>query len=158
MSLNSYATSSQPKSLKDSSNGGDPNFIAPNLRKTNSFASKLLSPEFNNTKDEAELGKMMGDNGEKLLALVDEIRKIDSLRNEELHIPQVLLGPLNIEPLLTSIARLWLLAIQVPESPPSSKPSLDCRSQSPVVSAPALLQRPLYAGVAPTKTLAIGSR
>jgi hypothetical protein len=51
----------------------------------------LLSPEFNNIKDEAELGKLMGDDGEKLLALVDDIRKIDSLRNEELHIPQVLL-------------------------------------------------------------------
>ncbi|KAF4637351.1 hypothetical protein G7Y89_g707 [Cudoniella acicularis] len=41
------------------------------------------------SKDEAELGKMMGDDGEKLLALVDNIRKIDSLRNEELHIPQI---------------------------------------------------------------------
>jgi len=47
-------------------------------------------------KDEAELGKMMGDDGEKLLALVDDIRKIDSLRNEELHIPQVVLTPMKL--------------------------------------------------------------
>jgi hypothetical protein len=36
----------------------------------------------------------MGDDGEKLLALVDDIRKIESLRNEELHIPQVFFVPI----------------------------------------------------------------
>jgi hypothetical protein len=68
------------------------NFTAPNLQKTNSWftRNKSLSPEFNNVTDEAELGKLVGDDGEKLLALIDDIRKIDSLRNEELDIPQVL--------------------------------------------------------------------
>ncbi|KAH8786955.1 P-loop containing nucleoside triphosphate hydrolase protein [Hyaloscypha finlandica] len=67
------------------------NDSAPNLQKTNSWVTrnKLLSPEFNDNKDEAELGNLMGDDGEKLLAVVDDIRKIDSLRNEELHIPQI---------------------------------------------------------------------
>ncbi|KAH6680847.1 P-loop containing nucleoside triphosphate hydrolase protein [Halenospora varia] len=91
MNGDSNATSSQQKDLKNSKKDPDSNFIAPNLQKTDSWLirSKLLSPEFNNIKDEAVLGKMMGDDGEKLLALVDDIRKIDSLRNEELHIPQI---------------------------------------------------------------------
>ncbi|KAH8662949.1 P-loop containing nucleoside triphosphate hydrolase protein [Tricladium varicosporioides] len=86
----SNTTSSQPDNLIVQTNP-DFNFIAPNLQRTDSLGtrSKILSREFNNIKDEAELGKIMGDDGEKLLALVDDIRKIDSLRNEELHIPQI---------------------------------------------------------------------
>lgn len=98
MNGDSNATSSQQKDLKNSKKDPDSNFIAPNLQKTDSWLirSKLLSPEFNNIKDEAVLGKMMGDDGEKLLALVDDIRKIDSLRNEELHIPQVFVAPIKL--------------------------------------------------------------
>jgi len=98
MSGDSDATSSQPKDLRNSKKDPDLNFIAPNLQKTNSWVtrSKFLSPEFNNIEDEAELGKLMGDDGEKLLTLVDDIRKIDSLRSEELHIPQVLLTPIKL--------------------------------------------------------------
>ena len=94
MNNDSKAASNQPTGSMASTKDSDSNFIAPALQKTNSWVtrSKLLSPEFNNIKDEAELGKLMGDDGEKLLALVDDIRKIDSLRNEELHIPQVLLA------------------------------------------------------------------
>jgi PBP1b-binding outer membrane lipoprotein LpoB len=92
--MNSYsdATSSQPKDLTDSKQVPDSNLVSPNLPKTKSWAinSKIPSPDFSDIKDEAELGKMMGDDGEKLLALVDDIRKIDSLRNEELHVPQVI--------------------------------------------------------------------
>jgi hypothetical protein len=93
MNTDSDAASSHPEDSRDSKKDADSNFIAPNLQKTHSWVtrSKLLSPEFNNVKDEAELGKLMGDDGEKLLALVDDIRKIDSLRNEKLHIPQVCL-------------------------------------------------------------------
>lgn len=74
------------------------NFVAPILQKTDSWVtrSKLLSPEFNNIEDEAELGKLMGDEGEKLLTLIDDIRKIDSLRKEELQIPQVFLAPIKL--------------------------------------------------------------
>jgi GTPase SAR1 family protein len=98
MSGDSDATSSQPKDLRNSKKDPDSNFIAPNLQKTNSWVtrSKFLSPEFNNIEDEAELGKLMGDDGETLLTLVDDIRKIDSLRNEELHIPQVFLAPIKL--------------------------------------------------------------
>jgi len=39
---------------------------------------------------------LLGDVGEKLLAVVDDIRKIDSLRNEELHIPQVFVAPIKL--------------------------------------------------------------
>jgi hypothetical protein len=98
MNDNSDATSSQPKDLTKSKKDPDSDFIAPNLQKTNSWLirSKGLSPEFSNIKDEVELGKMMGDDGEKLLALVDDIRKIDSLRDAELHIPQVFLAPIKL--------------------------------------------------------------
>ncbi|KAN0098347.1 P-loop containing nucleoside triphosphate hydrolase protein [Hyaloscypha variabilis] len=91
MNDDSKAASNQPTGSMASTKDSDLNFIAPALQKTNSWVtrSKLLSPEFNNIKDEAELGKLMGDDGEKLLALVDDIRKIDSLRNEELHIPEI---------------------------------------------------------------------
>lgn len=97
------ATSSQPRDLINSKTDSELDFKAPNLQKTNSWVirSKSLSPEFSDIKDEAELGKMMGSDGEKLLALVDDIRKIDSLRDEELHIPQVLLILMNFIPLLT---------------------------------------------------------
>jgi len=95
MSGDSDATSNQLEDSRNSKGDLDSDFIAPNLSKTKSWGtkSKLLSPEFSNIKDEAELGKMMGDDGEKLLTLIDDIRKIDSLRNEELHIPQVFLVP-----------------------------------------------------------------
>src|ERR1700712_1800821 len=94
------ATSSQPRDLINSKTDSELDFKAPNLQKTNSWVirSKSLSPEFSDIKDEAELGKMMGSDGEKLLALVDDIRKIDSLRDEELHIPQVLLILMNFIP------------------------------------------------------------
>ena len=98
MNGNSHAASSQLKDFRNPKNDPDSTFVAPNLHKTNSWAirSKLLSPEFNNIEDEAELGKLMGDEGEKLLTLVDDIRKIDSLRNEELYIPQVALVPIEL--------------------------------------------------------------
>lgn len=93
MSGNSNSFNPKPVDLKNSKQDSGTEFTAPNLQKTTSWAtrSKFLSPEFNNIEDEAELGKLMGDDGEKLLALVDDIRKIDSLRNEKLHIPQVFL-------------------------------------------------------------------
>jgi hypothetical protein len=60
------------------------------LQKTHSWLLRdKLSREFKNIKDQDELGKLMGDAGEKLLALVDDIRKIESLRTIELDIPQV---------------------------------------------------------------------
>jgi GTPase SAR1 family protein len=98
MSGHSDATSSQPKDPRNSKEDPDWNFTAPNLQKTNSWVTrnKFLSPEFNDIKDEAELGNLMGDDGEKLLALVDDIRKIDSLRNEELHIPQVFVAHIKL--------------------------------------------------------------
>jgi hypothetical protein len=91
MNGHSDITNGKPKGFKGSKEDPDSDFIAPKFQKTNSWVirNKLLSPEFSNVKDEAELGKMMGDDGEKLLTIVDDIRKIESLRNEELHIPQV---------------------------------------------------------------------
>ena len=93
MNANSDTASGQLKDLINAQKHPEEDFTAPNLEKTNSWLirNKALSPEFNNVEDEAELGNMMGNDGEKLLELVDDIRKIDSLRNEELHIPQVLL-------------------------------------------------------------------
>jgi GTPase SAR1 family protein len=98
MNGDSDATSSQPKDPRRSKEDPDSNFTAPNLQKTNSWVTrnKFLSPEFNDITDEAELGNLMGDDGEKLLAVVDDIRKIDSLRNEELHIPQVFVAPIKL--------------------------------------------------------------
>ena len=65
----------------------------PPIRKLLKTASWLardkLSREFQSINDEDELGKLMGDAGEKLLAFVDDIRKIESLRSIELDIPQV---------------------------------------------------------------------
>jgi hypothetical protein len=92
MNANSDSTSSQPKDLINSQKHPEASFTAPSLQKTNSWLirNKALSPEFNNVEDEAELGNIMGNDGEKLLELVDDIRKIETLRNEELHIPQVL--------------------------------------------------------------------
>jgi hypothetical protein len=103
MNANLDATSSQPKDLIIAQKHPEADFTAPNLQKTNSWLirNKALSPEFNNVEDEAELGNMMGNDGEKLLELVDDIRKIDSLRNEELHIPQVLLARMNLYMSLT---------------------------------------------------------
>jgi hypothetical protein len=103
MNDNPDATSSQLKDLIDSQKHPEADFIAPNLQKTNSWLirNKALSPEFNNVEDEAELGNMMGNDGEKLLELVDDIRKIDSLRNEELHIPQVHLARMKLYMSLT---------------------------------------------------------
>ncbi|TVY62905.1 Dynamin-1-like protein, partial [Lachnellula suecica] len=71
-------------SEKDSDSGS----ISSGTQKTN-ISLNRNKPVVSDANDEAELGKMMGDDGEKLLALVDDIRKIDSLRNEELHIPQI---------------------------------------------------------------------
>ena len=95
MGTNSNARSSKSESLKSPKKDVDSTFITPSVSETNSRNSKAksLSPEFNNINDEAELGKMMGDNGEKLLTLIDDILKIDSIRKEELNIPQVLLVP-----------------------------------------------------------------
>ena len=61
----------------------------PKLQKSQSWNINKLTPEFTNMEDEAVLGKMMGDEGEKLLALVDDIRQIDNLRGIELNMPQV---------------------------------------------------------------------
>jgi hypothetical protein len=47
------------------------------------------SRDFGNAKDGDELGKLMGADGEKLLAVVDEIRKIDALQQIPIDIPQV---------------------------------------------------------------------
>ena len=75
---------------EDSNSNPEPPY--PKLQKTASWLIKnKLSPEFENVKDEAELGKLMGDDGEKLLNLVDDIRRIDKLRDIELDIPQVIL-------------------------------------------------------------------
>jgi hypothetical protein len=92
MNASSDATSSELKDLISSQKHPEAGFTAPTLQKTNSWLirNKALSPEFNNVEDEAELGNIMGNDGEKLLELVDDIRKIETLRNEELHIPQVL--------------------------------------------------------------------
>ena len=79
------------KNSKEVSNS-NPEPPHPKLQKTASWLIKnKLSPEFDNVKDEAELGKLMGDDGEKLLNLVDDIRRIDKLRDIELDIPQVIL-------------------------------------------------------------------
>lgn len=104
----SDATSGQPKDLVNSKRDLDSNFVPKNLQKTNSWVirSKLLSSEFNNVKDEAELGKLMGDDGEKLLALVDDIRKIDSLRDEKLNIPQVFDASIILHIAANQISRL----------------------------------------------------
>jgi hypothetical protein len=68
----------------------DPDPPLQKLAKTMSWLMRnKLSQEFDNAKDEAELGNMMGDDGEKLLNLVDDIRKIDKLRPFQLDIPQV---------------------------------------------------------------------
>jgi len=96
----SDATRTQPKDLRSTPKNTDSNSITPDLPKANKMENgkvknKDILPSFNNAKDEAELEQMMGDGGEKLLALVDDIRKIDSLRNEELHIPQVYLVPMK---------------------------------------------------------------
>jgi len=106
MSGDSDASSS--KNLKKDPSS---NFTAPNLQKTSSWAtrSKLLSPEFSNVKDEAELGKLMGDDGEKLLALVDDIRKIDSLRNEELDIPEVCFDALELQAIAYSELKIVVI-------------------------------------------------
>jgi hypothetical protein len=60
------------------------------LQKSQSWSiGQKLSREFKNASDQNELG-LMSDKGEKLLALVDDIRKIDSLRSiGELDIPEV---------------------------------------------------------------------
>lgn len=60
------------------------------------LARDNLSPEFQGNSDEDELGKLMGDAGEKLLAFVDNIRKIESLRSIELDIPQVTGPPMKM--------------------------------------------------------------
>lgn len=98
MNGNSDTMNGQRDDLLDATKDPNSNFMAPILPKTSSWLvrSKLVSPEFSNTEDEAELGKMIGDDGERLLALVDDIREIDSLRNEELHIPQVFLVSLDL--------------------------------------------------------------
>jgi len=97
------STNNQLKDLINSQKHPEANFTAPNLPKTTSWLirNKALSPEFNNVEDEAELGNMMGNDGEKLLELVDDIRQIDSLRNEELHIPQVHLTRMKLYMSLT---------------------------------------------------------
>jgi hypothetical protein len=59
------------------------------FRKPQRTDSWKLSKEFINIDDQDELGNLIGDAGEKLLAFVDDIRKIDKLRIDELHIPQV---------------------------------------------------------------------
>lgn len=48
-----------------------------------------LPPEFKTADDQEALGNFMGGEGEELLTIVDEIRKIEALRNIELDIPQV---------------------------------------------------------------------
>jgi hypothetical protein len=83
----------QSNDRKDSTedSNSNPKPLHPKLQKTTSWLIKnKLSSEFDNVKDEAELGKLMGDDGEKLLNLVDDIRRIDKLRDIELDIPQVL--------------------------------------------------------------------
>jgi hypothetical protein len=108
MNGDSDDTRSQLKDLSNSQKDSGSSFVAPGIQKTNSWftRSKLLSPEFSNIKDEAELGKMMGDDGEKLLALVDDIRQIDSLRNEELYIPQVFVAHIKLFPFTDTNSRL----------------------------------------------------
>ena len=57
-----------------------------------------LSKEFKTSEDQDELGNLIGDAGEKLLALVDDIRKIDKLRVDEqptLDLPQVFSASIN---------------------------------------------------------------
>ena len=96
MNGNTAAVNGQSKVGKDSTKVADSNFEHPypKLQKTASWLVKnKLSPEFDNPNDETELGKMMGDDGEKLLNLVDDIRKIDTLRNVELKMPEVLFDP-----------------------------------------------------------------
>jgi hypothetical protein len=77
---------------KDAKHESDWNHDIPikKLPRTNSERLReTLSREFKNPNDQEELGKIMGGDGEKLLALVDDIRKIESLRSIELDIPQV---------------------------------------------------------------------
>lgn len=109
MNGHSEVTNGKPNGLKTFKEDSGPEFIAPGIQKTNSWVTrnKLLSPAFSNVKDEAELGKMMGDDGERLLDLVDDIRKIDSLRNEELHIPQVCPFSYDILTTTDQKSRLW---------------------------------------------------
>ena len=63
-------------------------------KRTESWMVKdKLSKEFKTGEDQDELGNLIGDAGEKLLALVDDIRKIDKLRIDEqpaLDLPQVI--------------------------------------------------------------------
>jgi hypothetical protein len=83
---------SQRDDWKDLKGSLDSNPESPvqRIQRTESWTIRdKLSREFK-INDENELGKLMGDDGEKLLALVDDIRKIESLRNIKLDIPQVL--------------------------------------------------------------------
>jgi hypothetical protein len=94
MNGDTVSTNRQQKDQNDSTKKLDATSEPPypKIQKTNSWLIKnKLSPEFDNVKDEAELGNLMGIDGEKLLNLVDDIRKIDKLRDIELDIPQVIL-------------------------------------------------------------------
>lgn len=83
-------SSSGPDQFNHHSDSNRTESPPPKLQKTASWMAKdKLSKEFRSINDEDELGKLMGDAGEQLLAFVDDIRKIESLRDIELGIPQV---------------------------------------------------------------------
>ena len=84
--------------LNDDKDPKQPESPVRKLQKTASWlARSQLTREFQSINDEDELGKLMGDAGEKLLAFVDDIRKIESFRSIELDIPQVPRIPMYIQ-------------------------------------------------------------
>lgn len=105
----------QPNDQKDPKQPVDrsPEISIRKLQKTTSWLARdKLSREFQSINDEGELGKLMGDSGEKLLAFVDDIRKIESLRNIELDIPQVQQIPITpqfevITDLIVEVGSRW---------------------------------------------------
>ena len=90
-----------------------------------------LSKEFRAVDDQDELGNLIGDAGEKLLALVDDIRKIDKLNNKELHIPQVLSTLLTSYDIAKSVPQVgscwWHKQWEVFCTPSPYKTSFPCR-------------------------------
>lgn len=58
-------------------------------KSTAAVGDEKTSRAFGNVNDEDEIGKLMGIDGEKLLAVVDDIRSIDALRQIDLPLPQV---------------------------------------------------------------------
>ena len=96
-------SSSGTDQLNHHSDSKRPESPPPKLQKTASWMARYkLSKEFRSINDEDELGKLMGDAGEQLLAFVDDIHKIESLRKIELGIPQVIriLSECKSKPLL----------------------------------------------------------